>query len=263
MGGLISPGRSCCDPPPTRPMVDEVWCGARNGAVRTRPPDAEARPPQSGPSWWRAPAHGRALAAGRASAGRASSCRCPANRRGAGDDRRPPTPRGRAAGTGWPRTSARSATGSATGGWGGSTWSRVRAPARHSTTARRSGAVCAAPLATTRASTMLSGAGTTSACPSESTIGATPGTGRSAPSRPSSARKANRATASIGTWPSEASTPMAMARSSPAPDLRTPLGARFTTIGLSGHDSSLDITAARAPSRATRGGPASGCPTSR
>ena len=28
---LISPGRSCCDPPPTSPMVDEVWCGARNG----------------------------------------------------------------------------------------------------------------------------------------------------------------------------------------------------------------------------------------
>ncbi len=34
---LISPGRSVADPPPIRPTVDVVWCGARNGGVEIRP----------------------------------------------------------------------------------------------------------------------------------------------------------------------------------------------------------------------------------
>ena len=41
----------------------------------------------------------------------------------------------------------------------------------------------------------------------------------------------------------------------PGAPTRTPLGARFTTIGLSGHDSSLDITAGRVPGSTTRGRP--------
>ena len=48
------------------------------------------------------------------------------------------------------------------------------------------------------------------------------------------------------------STPIAMARSSPAPPLRSPEGARFTVIRLFGHSSSLECTAARTRSRDSR-----------
>ena len=35
---LISPGRSEDEPPPTRATTELVWCGARNGGTRTKPP---------------------------------------------------------------------------------------------------------------------------------------------------------------------------------------------------------------------------------
>ena len=33
----ISPGRKVAEPPPTRAIVDVVWCGARNGGRATSP----------------------------------------------------------------------------------------------------------------------------------------------------------------------------------------------------------------------------------
>ena len=175
--------------------MDDVWWGARNGGVRTRPLDGRRRPPAE---WAIVVASACSRSSGGQQAGQAlGEHRLAAARRA--DEQQvvaagrrhlqgvAGAPAGRGRRRGRPIASA-------TGGWDGSTWSHARAPTRHSTTARRSGAVWAAPHAATCASTMLSGAVTTSACPSASTIGATPGTGRSAPSRPSSARKANRAT---------------------------------------------------------------------
>ena len=39
-----SPGRSWCEPPPTSPTTDVVWCGARNGGWRTSPPGGRRSP---------------------------------------------------------------------------------------------------------------------------------------------------------------------------------------------------------------------------
>ena len=68
------------------------------------------------------------------------------------------------------------------------------------------------------------------------------------------------ATASGGTCCAATSTPMATARSRPAPTFRTPDGARFTVIRCRGHGSSLDSSAARTRSRDSRQ-EASGRPT--
>ena len=66
------------------------------------------------------------------------------------------------------------------------------------------------------------------------TSGTMPGTRRMEPSSPSSPRNARPPRAAASTAPDAASTPMAIARSRPAPLLRTPDGARFTVMRLSG-----------------------------
>ena len=79
-----------------------------------------------------------------------------------------------------------------------------------------------------------------------------PGTLRTEPSSPSSPRKASPCTASAGTASAATRTPTAMARSSPAPLLRTPDGARLTVMRVIGQGSPLDSSAARTRSRASR-----------
>ena len=85
-----------------------------------------------------------------------------------------------------------------------------------------------------------------------SASGTMPGTGRIEPSRPSSPTKARPSTASAGTAADATSTPTAIGRSSPAPPLRTPLGARFTVIRRWATSSPLDSSAARTRSRDSR-----------
>ena len=40
----ISPGLSAALPPPTMAMSDAVWCGARHGGRRTKPPGGSGTP---------------------------------------------------------------------------------------------------------------------------------------------------------------------------------------------------------------------------
>ncbi len=87
-----------------------------------------------------------------------------------------------------------------------------------------------------------------------------PGTWRNEPFRPSSPQKASVSVQSGGSWPVATSTPTAMARSSPAPPLRTPDGARFTVTRRRGQGSPLESSAARTRSRDSRTA-ASGRPT--
>src|SRR4051812_57269 len=91
-------------------------------------------------------------------------------------------------------------------------------------------------------------------------MGTMPGTVRIEPSRPSSPMKANPSRASVGMASVAAKRPTAMARSRPAPALRTPDGARFTVTRLVDHRSPLDRSAARTRSRDSRHAP-SGWPT--
>ena len=79
-----------------------------------------------------------------------------------------------------------------------------------------------------------------------------PGTRLIDPSSPSSPRKARFPTASAAIAPPATSAPTAMARSRPAPVLRTPEGARLTVIRVGGHGSRLESSAARTRSRDSR-----------
>ena len=87
-----------------------------------------------------------------------------------------------------------------------------------------------------------------------------PGTWRNEPLRPSSPQKARPSPQSGGRSPVATSNPTAMGRSSPAPALRTPEGARFTVTRDIGQGRPLESTAARTRSRASRTA-ASGRPT--
>ena len=87
-----------------------------------------------------------------------------------------------------------------------------------------------------------------------------PGTPRSDPSSPSSPRNAMPSTRSGSSAPDATSTPMAIGRSSPAPPLRSPDGARFTVTRRRGQLRPLDKRAARTRSRDSRTA-ASGRPT--
>ena len=87
-----------------------------------------------------------------------------------------------------------------------------------------------------------------------------PGTRRIDPSSPSSPRNASPASRSGSIAPPATSTPTAIARSSPAPVLRTPEGARLTVIRFMGQVRSLERSAARTRSRDSRHA-SSGSPT--
>ena len=206
---------------PERRHGDEAAAGHR--AVR----------PPSGPSWRRATRSGRAAAARRAVVGRASSCPTPVSPRGAGGARRrrrSPAPGGRRAGPA--RRPDREATarrcqlaGPGSSGHGASPASASRtSPSVEATRTPRGEATWASALE------VLGTTATTS--PSTATIGATPGTRRSEASRPSSPTKPWPSTSPGRSCSLATRTPMAMARSSPAPDLRVPDGARLTVIAL-------------------------------
>ena len=163
--------------------------------------------------------------------------------------------------TAWPRTSARSGASCTPGASAGAGRSGQGASPRRART--RSPSV-AAPLTSaprTRAASRASHSGTTStrgAVASASAI--MPGTWRSEPLRPSSPQNARFSVRAGLISPAATRSPMAMGRSSPAPPLRTPDGARFTVTLRSGQDKPLERMAARTRSRASRTA-ASGRPT--
>ena len=156
--------------------------------------------------------------------------------------------------TGWPCTSARSGGGRrmastrSTPSWSG----HGASPHSASTSSPRFATRRTRPKATTWASVALAIGTTTSRSPTAPTIGATPLTGRSDPSRPSSPMNAIPSIASAGMTSLAASTPTAMAKSSPEPALRSPDGARLTVIRCFGQGSPLLSTAARARSLDSR-----------
>ena len=146
----------------------------------------------------------------------------------------------------WPLTSARSAassSGLANPGKGGSGQSSSPRSADMSSWSV-DGARTKGPLARA-ASAAHSGATTIAPDSMHRTWGSTPGTARSRPSSPSSAKKAMSANASAGNCSSATSTPMAMARSSPGPSLRIPEGAKLTVMRPGGHLTALESRAAR------------------
>ena len=126
-------------------------------------------------------------------------------------------------------------------------------PTRHCT---KCASVCAhttSPRAAIRASRSHSFATTTMRSSIAATSGTTPATGRSVPSRPSSAINAYRSATSGGKTSCTMSKPIAIATSSPAPPLRScTLVARFTVMRRFGHGKSHDNNAARTRSRDSR-----------
>ena len=228
---LISPGRSEAEPPPTRATTELVWCGARNGGVVTSPPRGIATPAAE----WIIVA---ASASARSSAGKTPVKRCASivlPEPGAPTSSRwwpPAAAISRACrATGWPRTSARSGGGGASSPTGGpgSTGHGVSV-VRHVTTSfsvdatrtdrwRRRG-----PRGSTRSARRPPDrrARPPSAQPRE----------HGAASRPDRARRRTRARRRppAGSPLDATSTPIAIARSSPAPVLRRPDGARLTVM---------------------------------
>ena len=226
---------------------------SRHAASPRRPPSGSSSPPARRPD--------RVPAGRRSSVAPASSCPSP----GAPTSSRwwPPAAAISSAcrATGWPRTSARSGGGGASSPTGGpgSTGHGVSV-VRHVTTSFSVDATRTAPVAATWASG-LDAIGTTTTSPSSTaTIGATPGTRRSEPSSPSSPTNPCPATDSGGIAREATRTPMAIARSSPAPVLRRPDGARLTVMHadrpgqLAAHDGGPDPVAGFS-TRRVRAGP--------
>ena len=184
----------------------------------------------------------------------ASSCRHRVDRRTAGGGRRrqrPRAPDGRAAGHA--RRPCRAARARPTPRRTSSSCSgHDAAPVSASTSRSRRATGRITPRPTTRASVTASAGTTQSPSAWTPTIGATPGTRRIDPSRPSSPQKASSRTASDGITSKATSSPTAIARSSPEPVLRYDGGARLTVIFLSGQVYPHVTIAARTRSRASR-----------
>ena len=87
-----------------------------------------------------------------------------------------------------------------------------------------------------------------------------PRTGRTDPSSPSSPTKADRASATGGTWPNAARRATAIGRSKPDPDLGRSAGARLTVMRRGGSPSPVWARAAKTRSLPSRTAPA-GSPT--
>ncbi len=161
----------------------------------------------------------------------------------------------------WPRTSDRSG-GSGVcpaptrgGRTGQLAWPRRTATSWPSVAAPRT----AAPR--TRAASRTSHSGTTRPDGAAASARAImPGMCRSEPFSPSSPQKERLSVQAGLSSPAATSRPTAMGRSSPAPPLRRPDGARFTTVLRSGHGRPLERMAARTRSRDSRTA-ASGRPT--
>ena len=155
---------------------------------------------------------------------------------------------------GWPRTSAMSCSSGSTHTTPdvSSCSGHDAAPVSASTSRSRRATGRITPRPTTRASVTASAGTTQSPSAWTPTIGATPGTRRIDPSRPSSPQKASSRTASDGITSKATSSPTAIAKSSPEPVLRYTGGARLTVIFLSGQVYPHVTIAARTRSRASR-----------
>ncbi len=238
------------------------WCGARRGG-REGQHGARAgrRPPRNGCAAPRVPRPGSGRGGSRPGAWRASSCPSPV---------RPPTaggahPRPRSQGRGGPPTDRGRRGGRARQdpeplGLRSRHRSTPLDPATRRQPGPRSTPVEPAlppprPLRPTRPRAPRCGRASI-----EATKDAMPGTGRSDPSSPSSPTNPVCSTHWFGSTSAATSNPMAMGRSSPAPVLRTPDGAKLTVTRRDGHDRWLDSSAARTRSRDSRTA-ASGSPT--
>ena len=274
---LTSPGRNDDDPPPMMEIVLAEWCGMRMGGDVTSPwpPSVSPVPERVSVS----PAAERMSMTSKdvrsSSGGNKPGNRCasivlpdpggPTSRRWcppAAESSRPK----RAASC--PRTSARSGNGA---GWcrdtacgrsgHGADPTRHSASSRNVRTARNDGG-----LAMRASSTLATGTttprngdknGRSSTSPSSSrtndiTIGATPVTGRTRPSRPSSPIMATPSTTSAGNCPSATRMATAIAASRAVPVLRCVDGARLTVMRCEGQWKPLDRTAVRMRSRDSR-----------
>ena len=247
-----SPGRMLAVPPPTMATSDAVWCGARRGGRRTSP-SGSGRPAAE---WIIVVSNARSRPrAGSRPGRRWASMVLPAP---GGPSRRRWWPPAAAASMArramtWPRTSARSGSAASAPTSGAGAGGGHGAPrASTSTSSDRLRADRTSRRATSAASASHPGGTTGVDSSSAATSGTTPGTLRTEPSSPSSPRKASPCTASAGTASAATRTPTAMARSSPAPLLRTPDGARLTVMRVIGQGSPLDSSAARTRSRASR-----------
>ena len=253
---LTSPGRSTPLPPPVSETGEAVWWGARNGGARAVGPLGSGSPTAER---MRATSRASSVASGGSRPGRRlASMVFPAP--GGPTMSRWWAP---AAATSsawramtWPRTSARSGAGgsplpddtSAAGGRSG----HGSSPRSASTTSTRRWAHRTSWRPNTVASATDAAGTTTVFVLAASTRLTMPRTGRRAPSRPSSPKKARSSSWSPGTWSDAASTPMATARSRPDPALRSDDGARFTVIFRPGKVNPALVTAARTRSRASR-----------
>ena len=230
---LISPGRSVAEPPPMSPTVEVVWCGR---AERRRRDQAARRHRQPGGRvnhrHRQRLGRGRAAEAGPAS--RWASIVFPDPGEPTISRWCPPAAAISSArrATGWPRTSARSGGG---GGSAGEQRPRIVGPRR---------------LAEQRLDDLgQRGCGAHLRHPSRRAPRRRPRPARrhrdrrarrpsGRPRAPAAACRRGRARrrtpgrrrAASGTWPDATRTPMAIARSSPAPTLRVPDGARLTVM---------------------------------
>ena len=195
----------------------------------------------------------RARGAARRRGGRAWSCPSRAGRRAAGGARPPPPPRGRTgplADRGRRRGRAPAAAAGAARGRG--LRATDRCPGGRRTMAPSVGTGRTTWRPTSCASTVHPSGTTTSPAARASMSGSAPGTARTEPSRPTSPTKARPTRAPAGTCSLAASSAAAMARSRPAPTLRSPGGARFTVTRHIGHVRPVESSAARTRSRASR-----------
>ena len=186
-----SPGRRWCEPPPTNPTTEVVWCGARKGGWRTSPPGGSGSPAAEctivvSNAWSRS-------SGGSSPARRCASIVLPLPGEPTRSTWWPPAAAISSArlATGWPRTSLRSGIGGkSTSSSTAARSSQGRAPVSAATAVARSAAARTGPRAAIWASTTLPGGTTTATSSSASTIGATPGTRRIVPSSPNSPMKA-------------------------------------------------------------------------
>ncbi len=256
-----SPGRSDQLPPPTSETTEAWWCGARKGGRSNRAPSGSVPPAAE---WTRVTVNASSGVSGGSRPGRRSASMVlpdpggPTMRRwwrpaaATSMARRPRA---------WPRTSARSGVlVTLRVSVGGGTLGQRASPRR---TATSSASVAAPRTASprTRAASRTSHRGTTRPRgPAASARAIMPGTCRNEPLSPSSPQNATPSVQPGLNSPAATRSPIAIGRSSPAPPLRMPEGARLTVTRRSGHGRPLDRTAARTRSRASRTA-ASGRPT--
>ncbi|OEI69459.1 hypothetical protein Cus16_0063 [Curtobacterium sp. ER1/6] len=250
-----APGRTVPDPPPISDTAEAEWCGASHGGrvvqdaapcpatERTAATSSAASSSRSGSS----PGSRSASMVFPAPGGPTNSAWCPP----AAAVTRARTP------TGFPTTSASSATGDRSGRAGGTRTGSTStggssAPASMAAARSESTGWTSTPR-TNRASSALPVGSTTRSTPASRavrSIGTTPGTGRSRPSSPSSPMYTTRSS-TCGATSAPARTAMAIARSNPEPRFGTAAGVRLTVMRRAGSGAPAFAAAARTRSRAS------------